>query len=212
MTTGALFRRRRAARPRRAALVASCLTGAAALLAPTAVGGSVLPGAAGHARTTGAAPGAVVDARTTTSLSLTSQTPWLTGKNDFTLGLGIDSPLPETDLSISINVFPRIESLSAFETTVSSGPPGSVLYAPPPIPLDNLPSGSGVQQAPAAGSGTAESVTLTLPVTPGYATSSSPSSPSLALDNSGDGVYPLQISIVNSSYQVQGTTITTFLV
>ena len=173
-----------------------------ALIAPSVVSlvaGFALPMAAG---------GSAEDAAgAATSITLASQNPWLgqTANNVLDMAVGISSPDEPSQLSLSINVYPRLFSLSDFEQTLAGQPVGNVLDAPPPIPLTNFKSIG--TTAP-----TNADLSLHLPVTAGYPSGAGAvTSPTLALDYSGDGVYPLQVSVVNAQFAVLSSFIT-FLV
>jgi hypothetical protein len=173
-----------------------------ALIAP-----SVVALAAGFALPSAASASAHGGAVATTSIALESQNPWLgQGANDvLEMAVRISSPDKPPQLSLSINVYPRLFSLSDFEQTVAGQPVGNVLDAPPPIPLTEF---KGVDAA----APTAAALSLRLPVTAGYPSGGGPvTSPTLALDFSGDGVYPLQVSVVNAQFVVLSSFIT-FLV
>lgn len=130
------------------------------------------------------------------SIELAAATPWLTGNNSFHLAVTVHSPLAANNLSLSLELYPKVTGRSDFEQTLSGAPVANVLEALP-IPLDVL----GVQGKAGPTSAT---VSTTLPVTTGEQAvgTPSPAAPTLTLDCDlspppCQGVYPLQVSLVN---------------
>ncbi len=158
-----------------------------------------------------------------TTISLLSQTPWITGANRLALSFAVSSPMPTVGLDLSINLYPRLYALSSFEQTMHGQPVGNVLEAPATIPLTDYPSFRAAKSG-----GTSGIVSLDLDVTPysiparvhpvddpaitldcyaGQATSGPP--PQLGAQCAG--VYPLQVSVIDSQFTVL-TSFITFLV
>ncbi len=138
-----------------------------------------------------------VAATTTTAapkLTLISQSPWVSTSQTFHLTFGLSySSLPVKalqNLQVSVSLYDRLTSQSAFQSTLANISNDSVLATSGGIPLDVLPhSGNGFELSIAL-NGTATHTTpnviaFSLPCTPG-------SSPC-------HGVYPLQLTLENSS-------------
>ncbi len=71
-------------------------------------------------------PGSVALAATTPALVLLSQTPWVAPGQNFDLHLrAAPSAGPVADLGITVSVYSCLSSLSGFEESVGSGPPGT---------------------------------------------------------------------------------------
>jgi len=145
--------------------------------------------------------------RVRTSVALVSQTYWVTGAS-MSLALAVRSPTPKADLGIKLTVYSRLTSRYAFIQSESGRqtPSELVLDSTPIIPLRALPV-----------SGTS---TLEVGVHIRVATSASLKprglgSPGLALDCPAldcDGVYPLDVTLVDTSNDTPLHSFTTFLV
>jgi hypothetical protein len=184
-----LLGQRRRSCPRRAAVVATaCLV--AGLVALTAV----VPAASASATAAG-------------SLTLTSQTSWLSGQRNLALGLTVRSNLPTSELGIRLVLYSCLGSRSAFQSAIRNGQTSNelVLDAPPTIALDQL-----------SPTGSSRHVALTVAIRAGStAPTTITTQPTLALScaNGGEsGVYPLQIRLVDTARERPLATITTPLV
>ena len=144
---------------------------------------------------------------THTSVALVSQTYWVTGASMF-LEVAVRSPTPEADLGVKLTVDSRLTSRYAFAQSESGQqtPSELVLDSTPIIPLRAL-SVSGA-------------ATLDVGMNIRVATSASLKprplgSPGLALDCAAlacDGVYPLDVTLVDTSNDTPLRSFTTFLV
>jgi hypothetical protein len=157
-----------------------------------------------------AAPeGSVAAATRASTIRLASQTAVLTGGHSgstFQLGLTMTSPISTSKLGLSIQLYPRVTSRSAFESTLASKPVASVQDAFTISPLTTL---SGVQPGPPS----ASPVSVSLPVS----TSSVANGQTLTLDCDATGavcagVYPVQVALVDLSSGAPLSTFTTYLV
>jgi hypothetical protein len=156
-----------------------------------------------------AAPAATATAhqRERTGVSLVSQTGWVTGSRMW-LDVAIHSPLPRADLGLKLTVYSRLTSRYAFDLSESGqlAPTELVLGSTPIIPLRVLHvTGTGVLRVAMhvrlADSATAKPGAL--------------GSPGLALDCaplSCDGVYPLDVAVVDTAQGTRLASFTTYLV
>ncbi|MGP8162527.1 MAG: DUF6049 family protein [Acidimicrobiales bacterium] len=142
-----------------------------------------------------------------TRVALVAQTIWVTGSS-MSLEVAIRSSLPETDLGLKLTVYSRLTSRYAFDLSESGkqAPSELVLDSTPIIPLRSL-----------AVSGTS---TLDVEMHVRVATSASAGPgplgfPGLALDCAPlacDGVYPLDVTVVDTSDNTLLKSFTTFLI
>ncbi len=142
-----------------------------------------------------------------TDVVLVSQTNWVTGSS-MSLDLSIRSPARKADLGLKLTVYSRLTSRYAFELSESGkqAPTELVLESTPIIPLDAL-----------RVAGTSPlSVAMHVRVTTSASVTQRPvGSPGLALDCpplACDGVYPLQVTVVNTSNDTPLASFTTYLV
>lgn len=146
-------------------------------------------------------------------LSLSSQTSWVHDSSGITLGLALDSGLAPADLDLDVTLYSRITSRLTFEDTVNGQLDGLAPLSPLSIPVSSLVHGS-------SSSGTRASVTIQLPVdAPGVPTvgvpKSVPADQYLHLTcQQGDceGVYPLQVSLVDTATSSAVSSFTTHLI
>jgi hypothetical protein len=138
----------------------------------------------------------------TNSIALAARTVWLTGDNSFPLSLTVRSPLPADDLGVSLELYPNVTGRSDFEQTLTGTPVANVLEALP-IPLPAFQQVQALGKRTTSGP-TSVTVSTVLPVTSGEAGTGpqQTAAPTLTLDCDlrqppCDGVYPLQIALVN---------------
>ena len=145
--------------------------------------------------------------RERTGVSLVSQTRWVTGSR-MSLDVAIHSPVPRADLGLKLTVYSRLTSLYAFDLSESGqlAPTELVLGSTPIIPLHVLHvTGTGVL-------GVAMHVRL---ANSAAAKPGALGSPGLALDCaplSCDGVYPLDVAVVDTARGTRLASFTTYLV
>ena len=130
-----------------------------------------------------------------TSVNLTAETNWVGAHSKMHLSFDVSSTFPTTDLGVKLTLYSRLTSRYAFGLSETGKEPSSeiVLGATPIIPLSQLLHGF----APNASASLKVRV-----VTAPTARSPQLSSPVLALDcvpGSCDGVYPLEVVIVDRS-------------
>jgi len=143
-----------------------------------------------------------------TTVSLVSQTDWARGPAPMALRLGIKSTLPRSDLGLKVTIYSRLTSRYTFGISETGKEPSSelVLGSTPIIPLDllNRPS--------------PRPNTVALAIR--FITAATPkprpiTSPELALDcppGSCDGVYPLEVVVVDRSTDKPLASLTTHLI
>jgi hypothetical protein len=172
------------------------LLGTALLAALVATGGAT---AAGSAPVKGGPHG--------TAISLVSQTNWVTG-GSMLLEVTIRSTVRQADLGLKLTVYSRLTSRYAFDLSESGrlAPNELVLDSTPIIPLDTL-----------LVTGTSTfAVALHVRVTTKASPTPGPlGSPELALDCAPlacDGVYPLEVTVADTSNNLPLTSFTTYLV
>jgi hypothetical protein len=145
------------------------------------------------------------------SIQLAARTPWVTADNAyFRLVVSIQSPLPESDLELSLQLYPEVTSRSEFKASLTA--PVAPVQEAQLIPLTTF--------GDAKTSGTTTlSIPMDLPVTTGESpvATQSPTAPTLTLEcdlrtpQPCDGVYPLQVALVNR-LDVALSSFTTYLV
>ena len=154
-----------------------------------------------------APPAATAHQRARTGISLVSQTDWVTGSG-MSLDVAIHSPVRRADLGLKLTVYSRLTSRYAFGLSESGrlAPTELVLGSTPIIPLRVLhPTGTGVLRV-------AMHVRV---VHSAAAKPGSLGSPGLALDCaplSCDGVYPLEVAVVDRALGTRLASFTTYLV
>ena len=139
---------------------------------------------------------------------LAQQTPWVKAGGRFVLDLGVHSPEPRSTLALSIKLYDRLTSRSELNSSLVNGPTGMPLETVPLMPLAQL-----VQGANGA-------VSLSMSVTTGAPSAGavSPAGPLATplelLCNSGpcSGVYPVDISLVNTAQGATLGTVGTYLI
>jgi len=141
------------------------------------------------------------------NVTLVSQTNWVTGSS-LSLRVAINSLMPRSELGLKLTVYSRLTSLYAFALSESGkqAPNELALDSTPIIPLRAL------QVTRTSTLGVAVHVRVATSAT----TKSGPlGSPGLALDCAKltcDGVYPLDVTVVDLSNDTPMTSFTTFLV
>lgn len=130
------------------------------------------------------------------SITVLSQSPWVSSGKDFRLRLRITASHP-ADTALGVLVFPRLTTRTAFDDDLAGHLNAYASYQPPIVKLSKLPAD------PAGG------VDVDIPVN-----ASAPSGgafPEL-FANPDSGVFPLQVGLYNTSGTSIGSPVTTFLV
>ncbi len=136
-------------------------------------------------------------------IELVHQTDWVTPGNPFNLVLTIDPhQLKRSQLNLSITVFRRLRSRSAFQLTIHNQYPTPILQQLPSIHLGNIPTT------------TLHNISLNYSVVPTTLAATPPAS-QIALDcspgNCG-GVYPVRIELFDTATRRRISEITTQLI
>lgn len=137
-------------------------------------------------------------------MTLASQTTWVTDTSGTHLSLRISSALPDSRLGLNVVLYSRLGSRDAFVETLGGTEPSSEypLDTPGTIPLSAIRSGGLVR--------------VHLPIATGYsAAAHNPDSPTLALDcgtGGCEGIYPLELVLLDRATGMPLTSLTTYLV
>ncbi|HEX4538797.1 MAG TPA: DUF6049 family protein [Acidimicrobiales bacterium] len=182
---------------RAARLTAVVLALAGAGVSGAAVSGIASTGAAGA--NAGPSPGGRV--------TLAQQTPWVSPGQSFQLRLAISSAVPRANLAVSVTVFNRLTSRSAFSQTLQGRDVG-VLRELPPVPVSTLPPGP------------AGDVIVTIPIvsSPIATAPQAPAAPAernldlSSCPNGCEGVYPVQVELEDQAVNRPLDRFTTHLV
>ncbi|MGH9076866.1 MAG: hypothetical protein ACRDY0_05340, partial [Acidimicrobiales bacterium] len=167
-------------------------------LAPAGSG----PGASGAGAGAAAPPAPLPASIPNPELSVLDQSPWLTGPSGtFTMGLLV-GPVPSGPAYLQVSLYPRLVTRTYFDESLRGQMTSPSLWRSQPVPVTSLPADPG----PAGAGG----VRIYLPVNP----SSTP--PAGALPGvylgSQNGVYPVQVTVVDASGNTVGQPLTTYLV
>jgi hypothetical protein len=142
-------------------------------------------------------------------LLLDAQTPWATGPSGVSLSLSVqDGPVPSARLSLQLTLLTPFGSRSALEASFAGRPaPGSaVLDQPPPVPVDALARTTSARPV----------YVLHVRLETSGATGAPAGAPALQLPcttfASCDGVYPLEVALVDSATGATLASLTTYLV
>ena len=130
-------------------------------------------------------------------LTVVSESPWVAPGQNFDLHLRIGGTVPAGDLGLTVNVYPCLSSVSAFDQSLSTSTLSSetpISSTPAPLPVSGLPVVSG-------------GVDLSLPVVVGTGDGSpAPGGSTIDLSAAGDecgayptGVYPVWVQLVDLS-------------
>jgi hypothetical protein len=128
-------------------------------------------------------------------LTVVSESPWVAAGQNFDLHLRIGGAVPAGDLGLTVNVYPCLSSVSAFDQSLSTSTLSAdtpIFSTSAPLPVSSLPVVNG-------------SVDLSLPVGVGTADASpTPGGPTIDLSPAGDecgayptGVYPVWVQLVD---------------
>ena len=176
----------------------------AALGAATLSVGAV-PAAAPHRSpgptTTSSTPPPLPSATTRSLLTVIAQSPWVSGGTSahFSIELRVSSRTPP-DANLALYVYPRLTTRTDFDTTLTGRMRSYPIWQSGPLAVSKLPTG------PAGGADVVLPVDSAVSSPPGVL-------PSIALDPSNNGVYPLQIGVVDpSNGAFLGTPVTTYLI
>ena len=147
-----------------------------------------------------AAPGSTKNAP---ALTLLSQSPWVGPAQSFTARLGVTGSAAKSTLALRVTVYSYLTTRSAFDQTLTSPPSGRTLSQSSPVALSSLPAD------------TAGGFDVSVAVSAGGSTSAATSPFAVNLNcapGSCGGVYPVALTLTNTSGKTVMNELTTYLV